>query len=488
MTEESFVRPPDWVADAIFYQIFPDRFARSDRLPKPPRLEKWHAPPTRYGFKGGDLVGVVEHLDYLQDLGITAIYFNPIFKSAANHRYHTYDYYEVDPLLGGNQAFYELLNEAHRRGIRIILDGVFNHASRGFFQFHHIMENGPDSPYYDWFLINGFPLRAYDESASPNYAAWWNLPALPKLNTGNPEVREFLWGVGEYWVRQGIDGWRLDVPGEIDDDAFWAEFRRRVRNANPEAYIVGEIWGEARRWVGSGLFDATMNYLFTRTCMGFFLADVLDDALTEGLPYHPVPRLNAAACAANIDEMLGLYPEGNNLAQLNLLDSHDTARFLSLARGDERAFLLAVLFQMTYVGAPCIYYGDEVGLQGHKDPDSRRGMIWDERLWNMHILESYKRCIQLRKERIALRHGGYRKLHAEGRVFVFGRHHHDRTCIVALNAGRSSARLDIHIGDYLPDGAVLHEVWTDQTFAVEDGQIKGLLIQPQAGRVFDVAP
>src|SRR5919108_6691169 len=194
------IQTPEWVKHAIFYQIFPDRFARSDRLIKPTNLEPWDSDPTTFGFKGGDLLGVVEHLDYLQDLGITAIYFNPIFQSAANHRYHTYDYYQVDELLGGNERFRTLLDEAHRRNIRVILDGVFNHASRGFYQFHHILENGANSPYVDWFVINGFPVNAYREDQAPNYAAWWNLHALPKFNVKTPAVREFLWDVARYWI------------------------------------------------------------------------------------------------------------------------------------------------------------------------------------------------------------------------------------------------------------------------------------------------
>lgn len=243
------ITTPDWVKDAVFYQIFPDRFARSKAVAKPTFLEPWDAPPTVHGFKGGDLIGVLEHLDYLQDLGVNAIYFNPIFQSTANHRYHTYDYFRVDPILGGNEAFQRLLDEAHRRGIRIVLDGVFNHASRGFFQFNHLLENGPASPYKDWFIVHSWPLHAYDHQRPPNYAAWWNLHALPKLNTANPAVREFLWDVARYWIEQGIDGWRLDVPNEINDDEFWREFRRRVKEANPEAYIVGEIWGDATRWL-----------------------------------------------------------------------------------------------------------------------------------------------------------------------------------------------------------------------------------------------
>ncbi len=261
---ESRIETPEWVKDAIFYQIFPDRFASSPRVKKPSGIEPWASPPSLHGFKGGDLIGVVEHLDYLQDLGVTAIYFTPVFQSTANHRYHTHDYYQVDPILGGNAALRTLLDEAHARGMRIVLDGVFNHASRGFFQFNHILENGQASPYFDWFTVHNFPMRPYEPGHQ--YLGWENLAALPKFNTRSEEVRDFLWDVGRHWIDFGIDGWRLDVPNEIDEDAFWQEFRRRVKGGKPDAYIVGEIWEDARRWLKGDQYDAVMNYLFTKAC------------------------------------------------------------------------------------------------------------------------------------------------------------------------------------------------------------------------------
>ena len=256
-------RPPEWVADAVFYQIFPDRFARSGRVPQPGNLEPWGEPPTHHGYKGGDLIGIAERLDWIEELGANAIYLNPIFRSGSNHRYHTHDYFVVDPLLGGDVGFEQLIAACRARGIRVVLDGVFNHASRGFFPFHDIMENGARSPWIDWFHVDGFPMRAYDEDKPPNYAAWWGLHALPKFNTANPQVVDYLYAVGEYWARRGIDGWRLDVPNEISTPGFWEGFRQRVRAVNPDLYIVGEIWEHATDWIARGdRFDATMNYLF----------------------------------------------------------------------------------------------------------------------------------------------------------------------------------------------------------------------------------
>ena len=328
---------PDWVKDAVFYQIFPDRFAKSDQVTKPSNLEPWDTPPTLYGFKGGDLLGVVEKLDYLQDVGFNALYFCPVFQSTANHRYHTHDYKVVDPLLGGNEALRTLLDEAHRRGMRVIIDGVFNHASRGFFQFSHILENGPRSPYLDWFTVYGWPMNPYNRSQPPNYAAWWNDHALPKLNTGNPEVREMIWSVAQQWIDFGVDGWRLDVPGDIPHP-FWIEWRKLVKGTKPDAYISGEIWTWAQPWLNEGdQFDAVMNYLFFRGALSFCAQGTLHPGVRHRWHHWALEPMSGTDLLQWIDHVLALYPRSVNEVQLNLLDSHDTPRFLTMAQGDTGA-------------------------------------------------------------------------------------------------------------------------------------------------------
>jgi glycosidase len=476
------IQTPEWVRDAVFYQIFPDRFAKSPTLKKPSNLEPWNTPPTSHGFKGGDLLGVVEHLDHIQALGANAIYFCPIFQSAANHRYHTYDYFNVDPLLGGNQALRVLLDEAHRRGMRVILDAVLNHASRGFFQFHDILENGRRSPYIDWFTVRGMPLNAYDERVPPNYDAWWSLHALPKFNTSNADVREYLMRVGEFWVQFGIDGWRLDVPAEINDDSFWQEFRTRVKAINPDTYIVGEIWHEARRWLQGDQFDAVMNYLFTKLCIEFFIGRNVDPALVEGSSLAPLRHIEAAEFSREIDALLKLYSREITEVQMNLLDSHDTARYLTMARGDQTALRLATLFQMAYPGAPSVYYADEIGMAGGKDPLSRASFPWDRSEWDTDLLDFFKRTIALRHAHPALRRGDYHTLFAQGSVYIMSRSLGQDVVVVAFNTGTEPVVGAIPVAPFLQNGMQLRDEWTGQTLQV-DGGLLSLSLPARSGSV-----
>jgi len=475
------VQTPTWVKDAIFYQIFPDRFAQSSRVKKPSNLQAWGAPPTGHAYQGGDLLGVVEHLDYLVQLGINAIYFNPIFQSGSNHRYHTHDYYQVDPMLGGNAALRELLDAAHSRGIRVILDGVFNHASRGFFQFHDLLENGAESAYLDWFTVYEWPLRPYG-SKTPNYAAWWNNAALPKLNTNTPAVREFIFDVARHWVEFGIDGWRLDVPSEIDDDAFWQEFRRVVKAANPEAYIVGEIWGDAQRWLMGDQYDAVINYGISRAALGLFGRENID------LDYRPggfklVP-LGARAFAHEVQRLMDLYPWEVVQAQFNLLDSHDTARFINQAKGDWNALRQSILFLMTIPGAPCLYYGTEIGMTGGPDPDCRRAFPWhDPASWRLDVLDFTRRAIKLRHDHPALRRGHYVAMYAHEDILAFARKSDEEKALVLFNAGQDARAVTLDVDDVLSDG-VHTDVWAGIQGRVSKGTIRQVELPGQGAAVF----
>jgi cyclomaltodextrinase len=474
-------RPPSWVQDAVFYQIFPDRFARSARVPKPPHLERWEDPPTKLGFKGGDLLGIAERLDYLTDLGVNAIYLNPIFQSAANHRYHTHDYYQVDPLLGGNEAFRELLDACHARGIRVVLDGVFNHASRGFFAFHHILENGRSSPYRAWFHIRRFPLHAYDSSPRRplNYASWWGLPELPKFNTRTSAVREYLLSVAEHWVRKGIDGWRLDVPTEIADAGFWRALRRRVKAVNPEAYLVGEIWDAAPKWLLGDRFDALMNYPFSRACLGFFGGACLDTSARPG--GYRLRTLSAGVFADRIQKMLAWYPWNVTSAQLNLLGSHDTPRTLTLFSGAKDRLKLAMFYVMTSPGAPCIYYGDEIGLSGDADPACRAAMPWQQSRWDSDLRGYVRRLIATRHRHTALRRGRYATLYAARGVYAFARRHKAEQLIVAININEHAVEVRVPVPPHVRDGTSLRPILGEHPAAVASGRTSPLPLAALSG-------
>lgn len=502
------IQTPDWLRDAVFYQIFPDRFSKSERINRAGmKIEPWDTPPNPYGFKGGDLYGVIEHLDYLLDLGINAIYFNPITSSAANHRYHTYDYFKIDPLLGGDQAFRDLLDAAHEVGIRIVPDGVFNHASRGFWQFHHVLENGDGSPYVDWFSFNPDRLhRQKNWGAYPGesekqalnrgvssydaigYNAWWNLPALPKLNTRTPAVREFIFEAAEYWLKFGADGWRLDVPAEIDDDGFWREFRQRVKSVNPDAYIVGEIWHESQRWLQGDQFDAVMNYLVTAGLMGWLIGDKVPSYAYQIGDFHKVWRPMTATDFANrIDYLLNLYAPEINYAQLNLIDSHDTPRFLTTAGGDESALRLAYFFIFTYIGAPCIYYGDEIGLDGGPDPECRKAFPWDESKWN-HPLRGYmKTLVSIRNTHVALRRGDFRRLYSDNDIYAYQREYQGERLLVIINAGTSERLITfetLNIGQFGSEAEIL---FGKGAKIGGDGTAHGLTIEPRDGLIVKLA-
>lgn len=434
---------PAWVKDAVFYQIFPDRFCKSPKYKAWGNFVDWNSKPTRENMFGGNLQGIEDKLKYIADLGVNAIYLCPIFKSNSNHRYHTVDYFEIDPVLGTLQDFDRLIRKAHKLGLRVILDGVFNHSSRGFFQFNSLLELGKNSPYVDWFHVKGWPLKAYSKKA--NYECWWNFPALPKFNTNNPEVREFLFSVGEFWMKRGIDGWRLDVPNEINDDSFWQEFRRRVKAINPEAYIVGEIWDEPSRWLQGDQFDGVMNYVFRKAVMAYLFDE--NPISTEEF----CSRLRGAFPEFRYSS-LGQLPAGD--VPMNLLGSHDTSRLRNQPCSDEARVRLALALMFFMPGAPCIYYGDELGLAGGKDPDNRRTIPWEKlsELKKYPVFDFLKDLIALRKSEKALRHGALQVVNSEKGFKILR--------IYAENGKKTSLELDVYQEDasYTPCFAIKKSV------------------------------
>lgn len=398
-------KTPSWVADAVVYQIFPDRFRHSGRVEAQANLllKPWGADPAQQGFQGGDLDGVIQGLDHMQAMGINCLYLTPVFSSAANHRYHTYDYFEVDPLLGGNQALSRLIDALHRRGMRLILDAVFNHCGRGFWAFHHLLENADQSPYRDWFHVHGWPLNPYPVGDQQcGYSCWWNDPALPKFNHDNPGVREYLLRVGRYWLEQGIDGWRLDVPDEVPAD-FWVEFRRMVKHVNADAWIVGEIWGDARSWLAGDQFDGVMNYRLGWSSLSWLSGSSLQSDYSN--PAYPLDPLDAEGLVDVWQTTSSWYRPEVNRSQLNLLDSHDVPRALHTLGGDVALLKLALLILFLHQGAPCIFYGTEAGLQGGEEPSCREAFPWFSP-WREDLRQLIRNLSDLRKDVSALRQGG----------------------------------------------------------------------------------
>ncbi|MFH7835205.1 MAG: glycoside hydrolase family 13 protein [Candidatus Aenigmatarchaeota archaeon] len=420
---KNYIGIPNWIKDAIFYEIFPERFFNGDPNNDPPNVESWGGVPTRTNFFGGDLQGIINKLDYLETLGINAIYLTPIFAANANHKYDTIDYYKIDPHFGDINTFRLLLKEAHNRGIRIILDAVFNHVGENFWAFQDVIKHGKNSKYFNWFYIKGFPIT---KTPKPNYETYENAYYLVKLNTNNPEVRQYLYNIAKYWTSEGIDGWRLDVPYLISHD-FWKDFRRIVKEINPELYIVGECWEEATEWLYGDEWDGAMNYPLRNLIIDFFINRKLD-ALTFDQKLADLRK----AC-----------PGETIYAMLNLLGSHDTPRFLTLCKGNKELFKVAVAFLFTYVGIPMIYYGDEIGMLGENDPDCRRCMIWDSTLQDRELLEWHRKLIAIRKMHLALRYGSFQTIYASDDIYSFERKYNEDFAIIILNRGTNSKSIEL---------------------------------------------
>lgn len=418
--------PPAWAQGAVVYQIFPERFANGDPSNDPADVEAWDLPPNVESQKGGDLQGIIDRLDHLVELGVDVLYLTPIFKSPSNHKYNTYDYYQIDPSFGDEETLRTLIERCHERGIKVVLDAVFNHCGFGFFAFQDVLKRGEKSRYAHWFNIHSFPVQ----TDPPNYETFaTGLAYMPKLMTHQPDVKDYLLDVAVYWLREfGIDGWRLDVANEIDHQ-FWREFRQAVKAVNPQALIVGEVWHEASPWLQGDQFDSVMNYTLQHACYDFFAKGTI----------------RARSFANRLAKVQVNHTQAVNLAMFNLLGSHDTERFLTSCGGDLRRFALAVAFQLTYEGAPMIYYGDEVGMSGLNDPDCRRGMIWDPAEQNLELLAWYKELIALRRAYPVLQRGSCRTVWADSVSNVYGFVRFDGTeqVLVLLNNSPQNQVVDL---------------------------------------------
>lgn len=376
----------------------------------------------------------------------------------------------IDPKLGTMRDFQSLLKLAHRNDVRVILDGVFNHCGRGFFAFQDVLENQEYSAYVDWYHIHHFPVRAYGSGKAHDYDAWWGFSSLPKFNTENPDVRSYIFNVARYWIEQGADGWRLDVPNEIDDDSFWAQFRQVVRAVNDEAYLLGEIWEINPRWAGDDHFDGLMNYPFRDELIKFFIKG----------------EMSPSAFSANLEKLILSYPQEHNLAHLLPLSTHDTERVLTLSGGDVKRVRLMTLTQFFFPGTPNIYYGDEIGLEGGKDPDCRRAFPWEEGKWDHEHRSFIKKLIQIRQNSAELRRGDFKRLVEDDdrNAFVFLRSLGERKAYLIVNASRNEINLQelaskwsLPIKRPLWDAINDREIWLGvENMALKVPALEGLII------------
>lgn len=393
---EDIYSAPDWTKNTIWYQIFPDRFYPGDN-PKKSELAFGSIVEginNRMIF-GGTLQGVIDKIPYLVDLGITGIYFTPIFESPSAHKYDTTNYLLIEPQFGTNNDFKKLVNELHKNNIKIILDAVFNHCGWHHPYFQDVVKNGKKSKYYDCFFFDGadgvnFPIKnglpdIPDHNFRPNYRSFAFTPFMPKLNTTNPIMEEYLLDVTRYWMNNyNIDGWRLDVSNEVSHK-FWTKFREVVKGINPNAYILGENWDDSNPWLRGDELDAVMNYNLALPIWRFFGTN----------PYDI--KISAETFKDYINRLMVLYPENVMEHMFNLIDSHDTMRMLKRCGDNKELLKLSYLFLFSFPGSPNIYYGDEIGLTGNNDPDNRRCMIWDKEKQDLDLYAWMKELISYRK-------------------------------------------------------------------------------------------
>ncbi|WP_053217060.1 glycoside hydrolase family 13 protein [Virgibacillus senegalensis] len=464
---DSFTAPA-WVKDTVWYQIFPERFANGDPALNPPGTLDWgSADPTPENFFGGDFQGVMDHLDYLEELGITGIYFTPIFKAYSNHKYDTIDYMEIDPQFGDKQTFRRLVEACHNRGIRVMLDAVFNHSGYYFPPFQEVLTEQEKSRYKDWFHLREFPVTTGKE---PNYATFGFVSSMPKLNTENPEVKNYLLKAAKYWIEEfDIDGWRLDVANEVDH-SFWREFRQAVKSVKPDAYILGEIWHDSMPWLRGDQFDAVMNYPFTNSAVDFFAKQ----------------KITASEFANAITKVLHMYPASVNETAFNLLGSHDTPRIATLAGGDKNKVKLLYLFQLSFVGTPCLYYGDEIGMAGGQDPGCRSCMEWETDNQDRELFTFVQLLIHLRKnEPLFGNQSGFRFIAKdENQHLIYEKSGKTGRLVFALNNSSKSAA--IQDCTFLNEGSWLE--WHFTTESVKKEPLNGMNVidlPPFGFRIFE---
>lgn len=449
------IREPEWACGQIYYQIFPERFYNGDPSNDPENTQDWESVPTPENFVGGDLAGIIGKLDYISDLGADCIYLNPVFAADFNHKYATTDYCRVDPQFGTNEDLKNLVAQCHARGMRIVLDGVFNHCGIRFAPFCDLLEKQEQSAYRDWFYVTRYPVEVSEEC----YECVGGYKWMPKLRSSNPDVRAFILDVMKFWIREaGIDGWRLDVADEVDR-AVWQYARCELKEMDPDLLLIGETWGDASRMLQGDQMDSVMNYVFRDAARDFFAYG----------------KITPCEFDARINRMLACHAEEINGAMYNLLDSHDTVRFLRECGDDTRKLKLAAAFQMLFCGSPAVYYGDEIGMTGNNDPDCRKSMIWDDDKRDKDIYDWYRKLIGLRKREAALRAGSFRTiLCGDGNVFGFVREKDGEKIFAIMNNSPEATEITVPLAGEA-------RIWED---LLTGGEYGSELLDPDAARTF----
>lgn len=462
---------PTWVEHAVIYQIFPDRFANGSRENDPPGAAPWNTTRLTYStWLGGDLAGVRQHLGHLAGLGISCVYFNPLFESPSYHGYETTDYRRIGKSFGTNIEFDGLTKAMKAAGIRTILDGVFNHTSVDFPMFADVVRDGAASPYTHWYTFKSFPVKL---GAQHNYVAWFDFPSMPKLNHANPDVRNYLFNVPKYWDAQAdIAGWRLDAANEVPDE-FWRGFRTAVKQVRKDDWIVGEVWGDATHWLKGDMWDSVMNYPFLFATTAFV---------------GPQSDGKASAYMDKLFANYSMYAPQVSRNLMNLVDSHDTPRILNACGGQRDLADLAAILEFAWVGVPTIYYGDELGMDGGKDPDNRRGTNWSLATDSNPTLSLYRRLIAARRGSQELQSGDPVRLLVDdaNQVVAFGRVLDGKSAVCAVN--RSGQRQDIVIRlEATTAGSQLYDavsgtsvrVGSDGVLRLRLGARSGMLLTPE---------
>ena len=445
LREEEMFEVPQWAANKVVYQIFPSRFATTQPVDK----KLWYkAPITPMDDLHGNLRGIIEHLDYIKNLGIDVVYLTPIFKSNSCHKYDTIDYYQVDPSFGTTEDLKELVQKSHERGMKVVLDAVYNHTGREFFAFQDILEKGEKSKYLDWYFIDELPPRG-EWGEIPNFKCFGYYGGMPKLNLKNPEVEKYITDVACYWIKEcDIDGWRLDVGDEISH-FFWKNFRKAIKAVKKDMLIIGEIWHYAGDFLEGDEWDTVMNYPFYLN-----LIDLLADA-----------KINVSQFVQNLGYLKGRLNKKCYPLMWNLIDSHDTARFLHLCNDNKKKQHLAAAFQLLLPGMPMVYYGDEYAMPGANDPDCRRGMYWDEEYQDKEMYNWYKKLMQVRKTHACIVEGEMIETIAndDEDTIVMIRKNGEETIAMLFNCGNSAKEFNEY--------AEKHNLLTDSAF---DGKVDGL--------------